>query len=400
MKGKRGDSSASSAAAFILMMLLFLVIYIMVLPSSEKAKLVGDEYVGYPGYSDYGDGPRVESGTGFRSLMSTSPGRVYPYLNDIVQQPLTAVRLFTDTRDNIITLADSIYTSKGFFSDKSQTLTFNLENTNIENAALYFFVINGEGRLNIKLNGAEIFNGEITNNDLPINLPVPFLRKSNRLTFESSSGLGFFGSAKYELKDIKIVMKQVEANVLEKRTFVLTDAEYKNLEGLTLFYFTNCQRIQESGTMKIYLNNKLVDQRLVVCEAGPIGQDIDLINALSGANILEFEIDRGSYVLEQIYLEKRVSQRSFPLFNFYLQPDEFYDVEDYNRGVFVRMKFLNDGYRKSAAILVNGITLYVDTYGDQFNYDISDFIVEGENFIKIIPRTEFDILNLEVDLEG
>ncbi len=403
MKGKRGaELPTSSAAGFILMMVLFFVIYVIFLPIGEKEKLVDDTYSGSDygsGYPGVDEGPRYDSGVGFKALLSTSPGRVYPYLNDLVQQPLTAVRLFADPVDNIMTLANSIYVSKGFFNDKDQTLTFNLDNLNVEEASLYFFVVGSKGRLKIKLNGAEIFNGDITNNDLPIKLPTPFLRKFNRLSFEAVS-LGWFSSSKYELKDIKLVLKQVDANVFEKRTFVLTDSEFKNLDGLTLFYFTNCQRIQESGTMRIYLNNKLVDQRLVVCEAGPIGQDIDLSNAVKGVNTLQFEIDRGSYVLEQMYIEKRISQRSFPLFNFYLQPDEFIDVDDLSRSVFIRMKFLNDGYRKSAALLVNGITFYVDTYSDTFSYDISDYVVEGENFIKIIPRTEFDILNLEVDLEG
>ena len=60
------------------------------------------------------------------------------------------------------------------------------------------------------------------------------------------------------------------------------------------------------------------------------------------------------------------------------------------------MDFDDIGYRKAATILVNGERIYLDTSSNRAVLDISDSVVEGENFIKIIPREEFDIVNLQV----
>ena len=141
-----------------------------------------------------------------------------------------------------------------------------------------------------------IYEGTPTTTTLPINLPTTYLRSTNRITFSVNKPF-IFGSNSYTLKDIKILLTEHTNNQQEQRTFTLNQEEYRNTQGISLNYFTNCQRITETGTLKIYLNSKLVDERVVVCEVGPILQDLPLNYLKQGTNTLTFSINKGSYIL-------------------------------------------------------------------------------------------------------
>ena len=56
-------------------------------------------------------------------------------------------------------------------------------------------------------------------------------------------------------------------------------------------------------------------------------------------------------------------------------------------------------YRKEADIIVNGITYYIDTEDEDYDIDISDAVQQGTNNLRIIPLNEFDILNMDINVE-
>ncbi|MDO8556217.1 MAG: hypothetical protein Q7R96_03525 [Nanoarchaeota archaeon] len=408
MKGKRGVDvyPTADAAGFILMLLLFFAIYIVLLPTNEKAELMQDDSVYGVGSYDYTTnnagytyGYEGTTGTTYKVLFSETPGKVYPYLDDNVLQPLTSVSLSIDEAAQNIKLAESLTISKSAWKDNSKTVTFALPTGTVSKAQLYFFLAEREGSITIKINGAEIYSGEITSSSIPINVPLTYLRSNNRITFEvEGPGINIFGSNSYRITEVLLKTQQATIHNEESRSFTLTENEYQTLEGITLSYFTNCRRIEDRGILTITLNNKLVDERQVVCEIGPIAQDISIENVRPGINTLMFNIDAGSYILEQMFIEKYVSQKTFQRYTYSVQPNEY---EDIHAGYVdaVLTLHMKESYRKVANIIINGVVYYVDTTDDTFPIDVSDAIVEGQNSIKIIPRNEFDILNLELALE-
>ncbi|HLC55059.1 MAG TPA: hypothetical protein VJJ75_00840 [Candidatus Nanoarchaeia archaeon] len=407
MSRKRGaeELPTGPAAGFILMFLLFFVIYIIIIPTQDKAELAGDESIlGGPGSGDYTNpgGARDYSYRGsYRSnaLLSESPGHVFPYVGSVVAQPLGAVDLYVDDEENTVYLAQDIEASKSFWSDDSKTLTFALENTNVQQADLYFFVVDGEGKLAIEVNGALVYEGEIAAGTVPIHIPATYLRKNNRITFSAEGvGINFFGSNTYRLKEVALQLQQSLEHTREQRSFTLTSTEFPNLARLSLVYFTNCRRIQDRGVISIYLNGQLVDRHTVVCEVGPLGQDLPLSATKAGTNALEFEIDKGSYVLEQMVLEKEYNQVKFQTYQFSVSPDLYADVRARHADAFVTVQ-AEGAERMVADILINGVLHAMDTAGGLWEEEISRSLIEGRNTLKIIPRNEFDILNLEVAVE-
>lgn len=80
---------------------------------------------------------------------------------------------------------------------------------------------------------------------------------------------------------------------------------------------------------------------------------------------------------------------------------EFIEVVRLRSGyiVMLKMDFIDDGERKSGHAYVNGHKFYFDTYGDYWDRDISDYVEDGTNAVKIEPdRTTLDIVSLDVEV--
>ncbi len=71
-----------------------------------------------------------------------------------------------------------------------------------------------------------------------------------------------------------------------------------------------------------------------------------------------------------------------------------------NYDVWLRMRFFDDGERKSAKVFVNGYQFYMDTSKDEYERKIDDYVEDGSNAIKIEPdRTSLDITSLEIEVK-
>ena len=82
MKDKRGqkiESPTVHVAIFVLLMALFIIGYLVLLPKSERERLLGTGEEYEP--DEYEEGIEVEK----EILLSVSPGAVYPYSKETVQ---------------------------------------------------------------------------------------------------------------------------------------------------------------------------------------------------------------------------------------------------------------------------------------------------------------------------
>ncbi len=380
---KRGEGSP--VANFILMFALFLVVYLIILPPGAKEDIIytGTEY------------DQVEG----KLLFSESPGLVRPFLKDVLSTKLAPVKLFAFTETEPLILARSLAVSTSIFSTKDEDLIFDLpELDNLNQLSLIFLVQEATGKLVLKINGQEFYNDYVSANDLPIEVPLKALRaKDNVLTIAASSpGIRFLSANRYAIKDIQIIKKFAVEHQRESRSFIITPGESKDLVRSILYFFTNCLKVRDLGSLIIYLNGKEISNRFLTCDAGETELEINPDDIYEGENTLEFEVDKGEYILEQVFLEHELETEDYPKYFFTLQRGEFFAVEDLITDVELELDFDDIGYRKAATILVNGERIYLDTSSNRAVLDISDSVVEGENFIKIIPKEEFDIVNLQV----
>src|SRR3989344_258001 len=296
---KRGEGSP--VANFILMFALFIVVYLIILPPAAKEDIVytGQEY------------DKVEG----KLLFSQSPGLVRPFLKEVISTKL----------------ARSLAVSTSVFSTKDEELMFDLQElNNLNQLSLIFLIQEGTGKLVLNINGQEFYNDYVTVNDLPIEIPLKALRaKDNVLTISASSpGLRFLSANRYALKDIQIIKKFAVEHQREARSFIITPGESKDLVRSVLLFFINCLKVRDLGSLNIYLNGKEISNRFLTCDAGETELEINPDDIYEGENTLEFEVDKGEYILEQVFLEHELETEDYPKYFFTLQRGEFFAVED------------------------------------------------------------------------
>ncbi len=392
----RRGQTAINAAWLIGMLVLFLIVYIILLPEADKDRLINDpsrlgqDYGSYYPSDDYAPSSRG------RNLLSEDPGFLTP-LHQATIQPLGAVRLYSVAEKIGETLASSLEVRRGFFSRSDRDIVFRLDDLQeLRDASLLFFPNEPRGDLIIYLNDEEIFNAPASSNDVPLHLPIYLLGKVNRLTFSvSSPGLNFFQSNHYLLENLQLVKDYQREHVAEARSFVVSPQEFDSYTQFRLVYQMNCFTVTDSGTLQIILNGKVVAESLIVCDARETTVDLDPALLENGRNVLEFFVDRGQYVLEDLVLERFSGAAQHREYTFPLQLADLAGL-DAGAHVFLSLRFVHDGLRKDATFFVNGFPVYVDTFDEYFEYDITPFVSEGRNVIRIVPYTPTNIVSMDV----
>ncbi len=342
------------------------------------------------GPGGYGPSNGIAPGT---VLLSATPGKLYAYGQSLFVKPFASVNLYSYTQKQEIPIIQSLTLRSSFFTGASKTYRFTVQNPQqTAKAQLLFLIQQGTGTITIELNDQEIFSGALNTGELPIFISPQLLKSRNTITFSVSAGV--FGKNNYQLRDVSLFLSDRQQHVQEARDFVFSQSQLDNLDSLTLFYFVNCFTVQEQGTLQIRLNGNVLNQYQIVCDAGEISQDIPSNFLIPGRNILEFFVDQGKFVLEQITLEGNAGQGRVPGYFFTLQRDDAYNRVP----LWLDLKFYDNRERNVATVFINGYPLYVDTYDPGVLLDLTPYVTEGQNVIKLLPQTELDVIDLTVYL--
>ena len=431
MKNKKGDAG-TNIAALVLLIGLFILLFMLVIPQDLREELL-------PGTST-GTSRRTDERDTFNGaekvLLSSFPGSVSPFENVATLKELTPALLYSRLEKETIDLSNTITLDKNLFTEVDRSFNFDLANINdIEKLELFMFVIEGEGDLRIELNGEIAFDNELDSSNIPLRLPINELRNKNKLRFVSSRG---FLSEEYKLDEIKLIVTRKLENKVVVREFSITDKEKNGLDDVTLAYFVNCLSLKEQGTLNVNLNNRLLFNDFVFCDSGLNVIDLSPDRVKSGLNRLEFKIDRGDYQLDDIEVELLIGEQDFPKYNFKIEDEDFdestglcgrgfdrcikecdfdcrtdscfdrctddcefeFDCRK-NSEIILRLDFKEEreGKIKRANIAINEETIAFDVVDSSYERDISPFINRGDNIIKIIPKTSFEIERLIVFLD-
>lgn len=385
---KRAESKDfAPVATFLLFFALFLVLYALLLPAEQKEKLFN--------ITTPENVSTVSSSSG-KILLSKSIGNLHPFEEKEETHDIDSIKLFTKEDSKIESLASSLYVSRTFLSNKKQTINFKI-NENIEGLNLLFNIIGSSGNLIISLNDNLVYNGKLNNIDLPLDLPTSYLKANNVLVFESSS-VGWLILSKnfYELKDMNLIKKFVTENVKERRSLTITSSEKDTIEKSTLSFFANCLS-EENGFLKVSMNRRLIYSSFIVCDAKQKNIDIkpDLISI--GFNDLQFEIDKGDYILENIQMINKLKQQ-IQDYTFFVESKDYDKIKDDNKDAILRIDFSDDS-RKRAYVYINGNSFDLDTTDEKYEKNVDTHIRNGENTFKIVPKNSFEIINLRIALE-
>ncbi|MBI2498921.1 hypothetical protein HYV88_01625 [Candidatus Woesearchaeota archaeon] len=400
MKSKRGaapESATASVATLILLILLFLLAYLVLLPKEAREDVLEGRNISFDDFNGNGDDNGDNGDVDKEVLLLREPGVVLPPGKNEVKKDFASINLMESSQRSARKLADRITVTRTLFNNNYKDVDFEIKDDNLEDLNLFFNVVEQKGGLIIELNGRVIFEGVFDINDLPIKLPVDDLSRVNKLRFMAENpGWALLSTNKYVIRDIDLIKESSVVNKQELRKFEIARAEA--ISDAKLEFFVNCIEInRDQGILKVFMNRRNVFLSKVVCDASQMSFDVpdDYFN--DGTNYLTFEIDKGNYVIEQIRLKYKFDEGFNPQYFFTIDEDQFDDIKKEDAKVKLKLRFDNDEDRKRAEIRVNSGTVFLDQNDDKFEKDISKHIEEGENFIKIFAKDEFNIVLLEVD---
>ena len=386
------DTAATSIAALITIIALLIIAYLVLIPPEDRAKLLGAEDSSQQGENR--DQILTERGI---NLLNEAPGKVNPYKKDTITHSLTPIILYNKLDSASIKLANTLQITKNIFKEDKKTILLSLDE-NTESASLYFNIIKGKGELAISLNNQLIYEGKLTIDQLPIELPKTYFLENNVLEFKTTSpGWAFWGSNEYQLKDLTLLTKSRASNKKATRGIVISSTEKESIDKAELDYFISCVN-DENGMMRVFLNNRLLFTDIILCDIKQNPIEIDLSLLEEGKNTIEFQIDSGEYRIEQIELKTELNEQSYPRYSFDIDQKLMDGLEGHSRKLELVMNFEEDKLRKRAIITINENQITLDTTAEDYTRDISAYVEEGENSIKIIPKTTFEIDLLRVNI--
>ncbi|MCD6590309.1 hypothetical protein J7K74_03970 [Candidatus Woesearchaeota archaeon] len=380
-RNSRKATNAGSAAGLVILIGLLIILYILFIPPADRWKLLENTT------SDISNG-----GIGEESniILRESPGTLLAEGNIYQRLSLDPIRLYMNEQGVELLKLDSLVVSHSVFSNHPQELIFSTNGLIPGDAYLSFNVLEGKGIMRIILNNhiiAEQEFGEGSNK--PVQLPRMYLSQGeNKLVLEvSSPGIAFWRLNKYILRDISIVGNLLDiSGGKAERSFYISKKDLENIKRVTFSYVLDCDQPVQ---LSILLNNQLLFYGPATC-AKQYNQEIDPAILREGMNTIEFESDNNLYIdIPRIKIE--YNEQEYPTYYFEI------DEDDLDRSFWLTLKFAEKDERHILKVQINARSFTVDTYRDKYERDISDYIEEGTNSIKIIPERDVNIREIIIE---
>ena len=392
---KRGQQRTSAGGAAILVIILaaIFVLYILFLPPGERADLLGENE------TLNGDNTTI---SGFdRVLLDENIGRLDYLKFSYRTHDMPSFRIFSEIKGTSIQSASSIYVENSLGKDRFYNLSFNMDKELTKNVLLSFNVQDSRGRLEISLNGREIFNGELSEGTpTPINLQREFLEDESILEFKvSSPGLFFWRPNEYELSNVRVTGDVLDkSESISRQYFYISDVEKKNLDAIKLRFYPECD-VSDVGTLKIYLNGDEVFSGIADCGIYNT-MFMDPGSVFTDRNELRFVAEDGTYLFDRVSVRTELEELVYPVYYFELDEEVFASDEtlkqDFNVTLFMRFVDRTD---KKLEYNINGRKKYVDTDELTFEASLDPYVFLDTNSLELIPKSVVDIAVLKVVLD-
>ncbi len=386
---KKGQSSGVEISIFITLLALFILVYVILIPPEQRAELLDDTVISDDDYAEIGDYETV--------LLSESPGEVHSYQTNYQTNNLESMHLFSEVETSTENIISALTISRTILKDNYKEILFDIDDLELlEKVQLFFLITEADGELTILLNDKLIFEGQLTSNQLPIELSKNYLKKGEntiRLSV-NSPGWSIFSANAYVMEDVSLVWEILEKDNEASRNFYI-DSDVDVKKG-TLKYFVTCNTVTDEGTLTISFNGQEVfDDRVFCSYLDEREITLDDRYYVAGTNTLDFTVDTGNYNLEEIKVETELEESSYPKYSFDIDSNTYEEVVSGDKEVIVKFTFSGSGTKK-ASVSVQENQFSFDTSSSSYTKDISSMIDNGANSIKIVPKTSFEIDSLLV----
>ncbi len=385
--------SEVNAAVLVAIISGLIVLYIMFLPGEERKNLLESNLT----EEDNGDEEDVSE----EVLLLEHPGRLAYLKETEMDHVIPPMNLYTSTEATILKSINSLYVKNGVFDKQSKTIIFSVTDlANTKNVIMSFDVKKSEGRLIIKLNGYEVFNGEATERNMePLNLAVENLKSENTIEISASEvGFMFWKTNEYSLESLKILADVTDVSARKgSGVFFMEQAELDNLKSSKLKFFPDCE-VRKVSKIDVLINNYNVFSSIPDC--GML-QTVEFspFTLIEGENKLEFKTDKGQYLIDRIVVKTELKEAPSYVQYFELSENQMGKIEDKEMDLNLTLVFVDKETEKEADIIINGKKSYMPlTKEISFSKKINEYVEEGTNSLKIIPKKTIDLKDLKVEL--
>lgn len=390
---KKGQKTESATAAAVLIAVIagLIVLYLLFIPPAEREKILDEKEV-----------PEVIAEENVTLFELEAPKLFLPPTKKEFEQSFPNINIFVWEEGTELKRLDTLYVKRSLVSEKKATINFELINlADTKNVLLNFMVKESKGRLIISLNDNEIYNNEITTINIePIELKEFLKEGTNILEFAvSSPGIAFWRTNAYSLGDITITADMIRREAQESRNiFVLTSTEKENMEKVKLRFLPSCN-IEEVGKLNIWINNYNLYSAVPDCGMPNPPIPFSPNHLVIGENILRFKTERGKYLIEQIRLTSELKKVELPVYYFQLTEEQYKKVKAKTANVLLYMRFIDDIELKLADLTINGRLIRLDQTAMTYSKNINNYVVKGNNAIRIDPKRAIDVVEFTIQLE-
>ncbi len=388
MEKRKAQASGSGAAALVIVIASFILIYLLLIPSEDREKILED---------DKKDVSLAKEKVAGSVLLDERPGTVTKLKDSEFEHNIPSFNLFIEKDASVLKKVDSVFVESSGTSSKA--VPFFVDGSASE-GKLTFSVNEHKGKLAVKFNGEELFRGEV--NKLVEPLSLDSIGKDNLLEFSVNTppAWKFWEKSFYDIRNVQVV---ATVENLENReavsTFFMTkeEAEPNNMEEAYIIYLVDC-RVSEAGKLSVALNGRLISSRVPDC--GSVEKTfIDPSEFVAGKNELRFSIEGGKYLVDRIFVKTKLKKPIAPIYFFDVNSTQFGKISTNDLNASILMQFVDDGERKNAVVDLNGHRMFVNTRQNAFSKNVDEFLVEGSNSLRIEPETTLQILSLKVELD-
>lgn len=379
--------AAGGAATLVALIAVFIVFYILFLPPEQRQALLENKTT-----------EEVQEGaTGTTILLKESPGTLFKEKQSEFEHQISPFNLAVFSQDVVLKEMESLYLEASGGKEKPQMMILVIDpKKDTRNVKLSFTVGKHSGKLVVKLNGEEIFNGEIaTPNPAPIKLDN--VKEENILEFSvSSPGWMFWNVNFYELSNLKVTatITNYENQEATNQFFISYDVD--TIEEAKLRYVPECN-VGNVGKLTLKLNGEDISSKIPDCGSPDlINFDAGLLR--KGGNSISFSSSLGTYLVDNIVIRTTLKEPIYPVYYFDLNESSYGKIHNNTRDIFLVIKFAGTEDYWDGTVVINDIKTSFHQRESTYSKDIGTFIRQDNNYIRIIPDKTLDVVEIRVEL--
>jgi len=306
---------------------------------------------------------------------------------------LPSVTLYTAKTAALFQQVPYIEVKDSLFGETIYELDFEIDDLNIVKNIYLSFNVDEYGKNNvllIYLNGVEVYHDTVITN-MNVQLNRLNLRQGTN-TIKIKAGDSIFRN-RFIIKDTEVVgdIYDVTKNKAYME-FTAHDEEIKDFKNAALSFYVDCLE-KDVGKLKVYINNDMIYDALPDCNIWNRHITIPVDDFKDGNNVLRFENEYGSYILDDIQIEAEYLIPREPVYYFSAEEKDL----TVNKDIELNFRFV-DREDKDALLFVNDHPLVLSTDELSYTFDITDFVEEGYNSIKIEATESMNIAEINVEV--